>query len=105
LGKGLPREWVASGKEIRIAEAPTRFGRVSFAMAADRAAKKVNAKIDLGRAGGVKEIHLKLRMPAANAVQRVTVNGRAVELSGGSRDTVIFPTGGESRFEVLGEFS
>ncbi len=64
----------------------------------------MNAKIDLGKAGGVKEVHLKLRMPSANAVQRVTVNGRVVELSGGSRDTVIFPTGGEKRFEVVGEF-
>jgi hypothetical protein len=104
FGKGLPRDWVASGSEIRIAEAPTRFGRVSFSMAADRGAKKVKAKIDLGKAGGVKEVHLKLRMPAANAVQRVTVNGRLVELSGGSRDTVIFPTGGEKRFEVVGQF-
>jgi hypothetical protein len=33
------------------------------------------------------------------------VNGRAVKLSEGSRDTVIFPTGGERRFEVVGEFS
>jgi hypothetical protein len=105
FGKGLPREWVASGKEIRIADAPTRFGKVSFAMKADRAARKVNAKVDLGKAGGVKEIHVKLRMPPANAVRRVTVNGRPVELSGGSRDTVIFPTSGERRFEVVGEFS
>jgi hypothetical protein len=105
FGKGLPREWVASGKEIRIEGAPTRFGRVSFSMAADRGAKKVNAKIDLGKAGGVKEVHVKLRMPSANAVRSVTVNGRVVELSGGSRDTVIFSTGGARRFEVVGEFS
>jgi hypothetical protein len=105
FGKGLPRDWVASGKEIRIAQAPTRFGRVSFSVKADATAKKVNAKVDLGKAGGVKEVHVKLRMPAANAVKRVTVNGRVVELGGGSRDTVIFPTGGEKRFEVVGEFS
>jgi hypothetical protein len=105
FGKGLPREWVASGKQIRIDGAPTRFGKVSFSMAADRAAKKINAKIELAKAGGVKEVQLKLRMPSANAVQRATVNGRVVELAGASRDTVIFSTGGERRFEVVGEFS
>jgi hypothetical protein len=105
FGKGLPRDWVASGKEIRIAEAPTRFGRISFSLKADTAAKKVNAKVDLGKAGGVKEVHVKLRMPTAQAVQRVTVNGQVVELSASSRDTVIFPTGGKTRFEVIGEFS
>ncbi len=103
FGKGLPREWVASGKEIRIDGAPTRFGRVSFSMATDRAAKRVNTKIDLGKAGGVKEVHLKLRMPSANAVRRVTVNGRAVNLGGPAQDTVVFPTGAEKRFEVVGE--
>ena len=30
FGKGLPRNWVASGKEISIEQAPTRWGRVSF---------------------------------------------------------------------------
>jgi hypothetical protein len=78
---------------------------VSFGVKADRAAKQVNAKVDLGKAGGVQEVHVKLRMPSANAVRRVTVNGRPAELSGGSRDTVIFPTGGERRFGVVAEFS
>jgi hypothetical protein len=26
FAKGLPREWVASGKEIKIERAPTRWG-------------------------------------------------------------------------------
>ena len=30
LAKGVPREWVVSGKEIRIDQAPTRWGRVNF---------------------------------------------------------------------------
>ena len=30
LAKGVPRDWVGSGKEIRIEHAPTRWGRVSF---------------------------------------------------------------------------
>ncbi len=105
FGKGLPRNWVASGKEIRIEQAPTRWGRVSFSMTANPAAKKVNAKIDLAKASGLKEVHLKVRLPEQNALQRISVNGHAVELSGTSRDTVIFPTGGEKRFEVVGEFS
>jgi hypothetical protein len=105
FGKGLPREWVASGKEIRISEAPTRWGRVSFDMKADPMAKKLDAKIDLGKASGVKEIHLKLRMPSASPVRRVTVNGRVGELGGAARDTVIFLTGGAKLFEVVGDFS
>lgn len=105
FAKGLPREWAASGREIRIEGAPTRFGRVNFSMVADRATKKVNAKIDLGKAGRVKEVHLKLRMPSTNAVTRVTLNGRVVELGGAARDTVIFSADGEKRFEVVAEFS
>ncbi|HWB85832.1 MAG TPA: hypothetical protein VG675_16945 [Bryobacteraceae bacterium] len=35
LGKGLPRGWVGSGKEIRIEKAATRWGAVNFRMAAN----------------------------------------------------------------------
>jgi hypothetical protein len=105
FGKGLPRDWVASGKEIKIEQAPTRWGRVSFSMVANPAAKKVNATVDLAKASGVKEFHLKMRLPERNALQSVTVNGKAAQLSGTSKDTVIISTAGDSRFDVVGQFS
>ena len=46
LAKGLPRDWVISGKEIKIERAPTRWGRVSMTMAASPRTKNVKAIVD-----------------------------------------------------------
>ncbi len=100
LGKGLPREWVGSGKEIRIDQAPTRWGRVNFKMRST--AKSVTATVELARPGAPKEMHVKFRMPADRAVKSATVNGRAASLR---NDTVVIATGSERRFEVVGQWS
>jgi hypothetical protein len=101
LGKGLPREWVASGKEIGISQAPTRWGRVDFKMVSS--GKRVTAGVALARAGAPKELHVKMRMPGQ--LQRATVNGKAATLGGPHNDTVIVPTGTARQFEIVGEFS
>jgi hypothetical protein len=104
FGKGLPREWVASGKEIRIDQAPTRFGRVDFKMISD-GARRVTATVVLPRQGGPKEIEVKLRLPTKHAMKSVTVNGRPATPGGAHRDSVVIPVDKESRFEVVGEFA
>ncbi|MBZ5622841.1 MAG: Tat pathway signal protein [Acidobacteriia bacterium] len=103
FGKGLPREWVASGQTIKIDQAPTRWGRVHFTLTAKPASKSVIATVELPRTASPKELHVKLRMPLASAVKSATVNGRPAALGGVHNDTVIFQPGTERRFEVVGQ--
>ena len=105
LGKGLPRDWVGSGKEIRIDQAPTRWGRVNFKMAANPAAKRVSSTVELARSGAPKELQVKFRLPAQNALQRVSVNGKPATIGGLHNDVAIFPTANQRRFELLAEFA
>jgi hypothetical protein len=105
FAKGVPRDWVASGKEVGIDGAPTRWGRVSLKMTAQPAAKRVTATVQLARAGAPKEIHVKLRLPQGNSLQTVTVNGRPAGLAGLHNDTVIIATGNEKEFKVVGQLS
>jgi len=105
LAKGLPRAWVASGKPIRIEQAPTRWGRVTFNLQNNPQTKSVTATVDLARAGAPKELHVKLRMPLAEAAKSATVNGSAAVIGGVHRDTVIIQTGGQRHFEVVGQYS
>lgn len=105
LAKGVPRDWVASGKEIRIDRAPTRWGRVSFKLLAMPAAKRIVASVELARPGSPKEVHVKLRLPTQNKLLKVRVNGRGADLLGPRNDVVVIQTRNESRFEVVGEFS
>jgi hypothetical protein len=105
LAKGLPRAWVASGKPVRIDHAPTRWGRVSLNLQNRPQVHSVVATVDLARAGAPKELHVKLRMPPANAVKTATVNGRPAVIGGLHNDTVIVQTGSEKHFEVVGVYS
>jgi hypothetical protein len=105
LGKGLPREWVASGKEIGIERAATRWGRVDFKMTGDAAAKRVRATVTLARAGSPRELHVKMRMPVEYRLQSATVNGRPAAIGGAHGDTVVVATGSGTQFEVVGQFA
>lgn len=101
FAKGIPRDWLASGKEIRIDRAPTRWGRVSLKMKSS--ANKVTANVELARTGSPKEIQVKLRLPLQAKLGIVTVNGRPANLGGRNHDTVIISTGNERLFEVVGQ--
>jgi hypothetical protein len=105
LAKGVPREWVISGKEVKIEQAPTRWGRVSFSLTAKPDTKTVVGHAELHGPRVPKEMHFKLRLPKQNSIQNVTVNGRPAALGGLHNDTVIISTGNEKKFEVIGHFS
>jgi hypothetical protein len=100
FAKGVPRDWLMSGKPIRIQQAPTRWGRVNLQMESQPASKRIVGTVELARAGAPEEIYLKLRLPADRLIQSVTVNGRPAALGGLHGDTAIFRTGSERRFEV-----
>jgi hypothetical protein len=103
FAKGVPRDWVASGKPIRIEQAPTRWGRVNLNLMSRPATSSVVATVELARPGAPKEIQVKLRVPKQTPLRSVTVNGRAAEISGKHKDTVVIPTGAQKHFEVAGQ--
>lgn len=94
FGKGLPREWAASSKEIRIEQAPTRWGRVNFRISG------TNAPVELAKAGAPRELHVKFRLPVANRLHSATVNGMRTHIGGLHNDTVIIETGSRRSFVV-----
>ncbi|MGH9814564.1 MAG: Tat pathway signal protein [Candidatus Acidiferrales bacterium] len=103
FARGVPRDWVTSGKPIRIEQAPTRWGRVTLDLVSRPGTKSVVATVDLARGGAPREIHVKLRVPKQTPLHSVTVNGRAAQLSGKHNDTVVIATGSEKQFEVVGQ--
>ena len=100
LARGVPAEWVGSGKPIRIDNAPTRWGRVHFSLTLDRQRKAVIAEIQLNGAAAPKEVHLKLRVPSPIVLKRVTVNGEPAQLRG---QNVVIETVNKKQFNVIGE--
>jgi len=105
FGRGLPRDWVASGKPIAIERAPTRWGRVDFQMAAQPAANRVTATVKLARAGRPGELHVKMRLPEGRRLTSATANGRPAPIGGRHNDTVVVTAAGATHFEIVGQFA
>ncbi|HEX3118666.1 MAG TPA: hypothetical protein VHP80_06185, partial [Candidatus Acidoferrum sp.] len=107
LGKGLPREWVASGKKVAIDGAATRWGRVDFSLQTDRSAKKISATVKLRdeRRAVPKELHVKLRLPKTNQLGAVSVNGKPGGIGGRHHDGVVITVGNERTFEILASYT
>ena len=105
LAKGVPREWVVSGKEIGIEHAPTRWGRVGFSLKANPNARSIVGHVEMTGPKVPGEVHFKLRLPLQSQAQGVLVNGRPATLAGTHKDTVIIATRNEKKFEVVGRLS
>jgi hypothetical protein len=106
LARGVPRDWLASGKEIRIEQAPTRWGRVSLRLGMNEAKNRVSALVKFaGESKLPKELHVKLRVPKTMVLRSVSVNGVAAGLGGTRKDTVIVATGRERIYEIVGELT
>ena len=104
LAKGVPREWVGSGKEIRIEQAPTRWGRVSFSLVAKPGSKSAVGHVEFAGARTPEHVHFKMRLPVGSALHGATVNGTPATVGGIHHDTVIIVTGKQKAFEVVGQF-
>ena len=100
LAKGIPRQWLASGKKVGIEKAPTRWGRVSFLLQAKLEANRVTGHVEFFGPKLPKEVHLKLRLPEESTVQNAQVNGENREIGGSRGDTIVIETKAERRFEV-----
>jgi hypothetical protein len=103
LAKAVPRAWLASGKEIAIEGAPTRWGKVALRLKMDGQNNRVTARVELQGHSTPKELHVKLRVPKEKSVKRATVNGKAAILEGTHKDTVIVSVDHERAFEIIGE--
>ena len=104
FAKGVPQDWVLSGKTVSIQQAPTRWGRVSLNMLGNREKKEVTATVTLAE-NAPREVELKVRLPKGMKLQTVTVNSRPTKASGTKADTIVIATGKERKFEVVGRWS
>ncbi len=76
LGRATPRAWLAQGKKIRVQNAPTHFGTVSYRIVSSADQGKIQAIVEMPSRGGQQAVLLRFRHPRAAAIQRVKVNGQ-----------------------------
>ena len=105
LAKGMPRTWVGSGSEIGIDHAPTRWGRVSFALQASPDTKAAQGNVEFFGTKPPAEVYFKLRLPAHSSLRFVTVNGSDLDEGNIRGDVIVIKTEGIKKFDVLAKWS
>ncbi|MHB8994353.1 MAG: LamG domain-containing protein [Armatimonadota bacterium] len=88
LADAAPREWLAPGKTIRVKEAPTYFGTLSYTLKRETSGRRLLAEIDLPARDPIKVLRLKLRLPGKQRVRAVTVNGKPWERFDPEQETI-----------------
>lgn len=77
LGRAIPRQWLENGKEVRVENAPTLFGKTSYVMQSSEEARRITVDLVPPTEPPPKSIHLRLRHPDNRVISRVIVNGAA----------------------------
>lgn len=73
LGRGVPTAWLGTGDEISIQQAPTRWGRVDFAIQLNP--QQLEATVGFAGDNLPTEVHVKMRLPSNQTITNVTING------------------------------
>jgi hypothetical protein len=71
-----PRAWFTEGKQIRVSNAPSRFGRTGFAVESGVGQSMIVASIEPPRRNPPKAIVLRLRHPEGKPIRAVEVDGK-----------------------------
>jgi hypothetical protein len=84
LALATAREWLASGKPVGIAEAPTHFGQVSYQMQYDAAQSQVTGEVKFADDSTAAWTTLHMRLPGDLKVKSVNPESKATVLPDGS---------------------
>ena len=88
LAHFTPRGWLEDGKEIRVKEAPTPFGKVSFTIKSNLIQNKIEADIQPPKRQPPRKLFLRLRTPGKRKIRKVLLNGKAYDKFNVSEETI-----------------
>jgi hypothetical protein len=87
LAHSTPRAWLAPGKRIMIAGAPTSFGEVAYSLQARE--RSIAITVDVPRRAPLRTLALRLRLPRGDRLVGVHLGRRQLMVRG---ETVQLPT-------------
>jgi hypothetical protein len=88
LAHSTPRAWLEDGKEIRVTEAPTLFGAVSFHIRSYLKRNRIEVDILTPNREQPKSFILRLRTPYKQEIRKVVLNGEWYKKFDVSEETI-----------------
>jgi hypothetical protein len=78
LAQAVPQHWLADGKQVKVENAPTRFGAVSYTIDSHVSDGRIVVTLDPPKRTPPKAVVLYLRHPAGKPIKAATANGKPV---------------------------
>jgi hypothetical protein len=103
LSVGTPREYFEDGKVIRVKDAPTFYGSVSFEIKSSVSTGKIFAQVEFDPRRQPKSFDIRFRHPQELKMKSVMVNGKPWDGFDPERETIELPTVG-GKFEIVAEY-
>jgi len=100
LGKGIPRDWLRSGKTTSVSGAPTRWGKVGFSITSHLDADKILADVDLPTGYSATTV-LRLRAPNNLKMASVIFDGKPWAEFDAAQENISFPPGLAGKHRVI----
>lgn len=104
LGRGIPRHWLADGQLISVASAPTRWGRVGFAIQPALHAGRIDARVSLPVHGIAAQTRLRLRGREGARIRAVTLQGRRWKQFDAANGEIIVPPGMGGELTIVAHY-
>lgn len=100
LAYATPRAWLEQGKQIKVADAPTPFGKIGYLINSDIRNQKMEVTVSMpAGADAIPEIRMRLRTPGKKRIRSVRING-AVHKAFNADQEVIDLTGKKGNLQI-----
>jgi len=103
LGKGIPSDWLADGKSIRVSNAPTQWGKLSYSVESRLNAGTIEAQIQFP-ANFAAETRLRLRVPATRTLKAVTLNGQPYSTFDPASQSITLPPNSPATVTLIAHY-
>jgi len=101
VGQAVPRPWLADGRRIVVANAPTHFGPVTLRMESAAATGRITVEVEFPSERRPDLLLVRLRHPDKKPLRTVTVNGLAWDRFDAGRELIRIPAPKASRFDII----
>src|SRR5215831_5473450 len=88
LGFATPRGWLGNGKKIRVNDAPTLYGPVSYTISSKIDHEQIIVDLDVPDQKPIGSLQLRLRVPGNKQLVGVRVNGQPYTQFDASTETI-----------------
>ena len=105
IGQAAPRAWLADGRKISVANAPTWFGPVSFEIDSAAARGAITARVNFAGELRPAQLVVRLRHPDKKPLRTVTVNGKEWKDFDSTKEWVIIPKPAEKAYTIVAGYA